>query len=487
MTTGATAVEIAVGLLREGRLADAEDLMARELRDVTARYGQASPQWASAQCDLGNVLLNADQVARAVDCFRSAASVRGTDHETRKDQLTYRLNLGLALQLAGRVDEAEAELRQGLAERLAFYGREHAGYAFGLEPLARLLLARGDARQARVVADEAVANLSRNRHPKVADLLALRAAISLAAGDGEPPFPDLGQLPDDLVRRVVETALQRAGRDRATERLVTALAAAAEARLGPDDQAVLDALSVLANLRAQVGEHAGRVEAIERVLAAYDRQGRDEDAVMASLGLALAQDKSGDAAAGLRTYAAAYARADRLDRPELRSQVLRNWGVALKDAGDGPAAEQRLTEAVAQARRGADAELLGRAGVALGILLQHEERLDEAGLVLREALETLPGTHPDALVGRTHLLAVADGRSCGCDAMPEVMAEAFREFVVARLPQDLLDRFNVRIEDNDFKIDVHLRREPTQDELARLNGVVQSALAEFRRKLTAPR
>jgi tetratricopeptide (TPR) repeat protein len=488
MTTAATPVEIAFGLLREGRLADAEELMARELRDVTARDGQGSSQWASAQCDLGNVLLNADQVGRAVECYRSAASVHGTDHETRKDQLTYRLNLGLALQLAGRLDEADAELRQGLAERLAFYGRDHAGYAFGLEPLARLLLLRGDLREARVVADEAVANLQRNRNERVAEALGLRAAIIQAAGADEPPFPDLDQLPDDLVRRVAQAALQQAGRGGpAAERLVTSLAAALETRLGPDDQAVLNALSVLANLRADLGEHAGRVEAIERVLAAYDRQGRDGDALMASLGLAMAQDQAGDAAAGLRTYAATYARADRLDRPELRSQVLRNWGLALKEAGDASQAEQRLTEAVAQARRGADHETLGRAGVALGIFLQHEERLDEASAVLREALGALPPAHRDAVVGRSHLGAAVNGRTCGCDGLPDAVADAFREFVLSRLPPDLLARLDVTIADNDFQIGVHLQREPTPDELDRLNGVVQSALAEFRRKLTAPR
>src|SRR5690349_18089422 len=138
---------MAFALLREGRLVDAEDLMTRELQAVTARHGQGSAAWASAQCDLGNVLLNADQLGRAVDCFRLAASVAGHDDESRKDRLTYRMNLGMTLRMAGRLDEAEKELRQGLEERLAFYGREHPGYAFGLEPLADLLLARGEVRE----------------------------------------------------------------------------------------------------------------------------------------------------------------------------------------------------------------------------------------------------------------------------------------------------------------------------------------------------
>jgi hypothetical protein len=56
----------------------------------------------------------------------------------RKDRLTCQLNLGVVLAVTGRPAEAEAETELGrtLQERLAFYGREHAGYAVGLQALA---------------------------------------------------------------------------------------------------------------------------------------------------------------------------------------------------------------------------------------------------------------------------------------------------------------------------------------------------------------
>ncbi|MBW6434931.1 tetratricopeptide repeat protein [Actinoplanes hulinensis] len=73
MTTTPAPVDIAFSLLREGRFGDADNVMAREVQVATDEYGHGSPQWASAQCDLGNVLLNADQLARAVECFRQAA------------------------------------------------------------------------------------------------------------------------------------------------------------------------------------------------------------------------------------------------------------------------------------------------------------------------------------------------------------------------------------------------------------------------------
>jgi tetratricopeptide (TPR) repeat protein len=488
VTTPLTPVEVAFALLREGRLGDAENLVTRELQAATDQYGPGSPEWASAQCDLGNVLLNADQCDRAIECYRRAVSAKPRDHESRKDQLTYRLNLGFALRMVGRLDEAEAELREGVQERLAFYGREHPGYAFGLEPLADLLRQRGDWAGARQVVEEAVDNLRRNRHERVATAVALRASIVNASGTREPLFVDLHQLPDEAVSEVGRVVTQTLDHDDpASKPLLTSLVAALEERLGIDHQSTLNALTALANLGRDISDQAGRVDSIERVLASYDRQGRPEDALMAALGLAIAQHDAGDAEAALRTYALANARAEHIGRPELRSQVLRNWGLALKEAGQVGVAEQRLIEAVAQARRGADHDTVGRACIALGLLLQHEARLSEASTILEEGLAVMDPVHQDAIIGRSHLGAVLDGRSCGCGNLADTMADAFRQFVNTRLPADLLDRLEVAIVDGDFKIEVGLRREPTEPELERLNDVFQTAHAEFRRRLSESR
>jgi tetratricopeptide (TPR) repeat protein len=485
VTTTPAPADLAFSLLREGRFGDAENVMAREVQAVADKHGPDSPEWASAQCDLGNVLLNADQLDRAIECFRQAAAVSPRDHESHKDQLTYRLNVGMALRMAGRLEEAEQQLRQGVSERLAFYGREHAGYAFGLEPLASLLLERGDVPGARQVVEEAVANLWNNGHERVASALALRAAVVQAGGTGEPLFVGLDQLPDPVVEQIGRVIAQVPVVDGAARKaLFTTLVAALEQRLGPDHQGTINALSALANLGRDIGDEAGRVQAIERVLASYDRQGRTEEALMAALGLAMAQDDAGDTGGSLRTYASAFERSQRIGRPEVISQVLRNWGLALKEAGQTGPAEQRLTEALEQARRGADHDTVGRAGVALGLFLQHEGRLDEARTILEEGLAVMDPVHPDALVGRSHLGAVLDGRTCGCGDMPSTIAAAFREFVITRLPADLLDRLEVDIVDGDFKIDVHLRREPTEAEIGRLNEVFATAQAEFRHRIT---
>ena len=82
---------------------------------------------------------------------------------------------------------------------------------------------------------------------------------------------------------------------------------------------------------------------------------------------------------------------------------------------------------------------------------------------------------------------VAYARTCGCGDLQATIEDTFRQFVTSRLPADLLAELDVTIEDDEFQIKVELRREPTEDELERLNGVVQSAHAEFRRRIAEPR
>lgn len=478
-----------MGLWRQRRVVEAEQLLVGELQAVMAKHGRGSARWAAALSDLGNLLMNSDQLDRAINCFRNAADATKASDDTRKDHLTYRLNLGTALRMAGRLDEAEAVFREGVQGRLVFYGRDHAGYAFGLEPLAELLLQRGNAREARPVVEEVVENFRRNSHERIAPALALRAEVVAAEGSDDVLFPYVDQLPDDLVEELVMSVLSRLGEGgpAPSKTVLSGLIAMLEGRLGPDHQMTLNALSAQANFGGDVGDQTGRIEAIQRVLDSYDRQGRTEDAVMAALGLAMAQNDVGDPLAALRTYESAYTRADSTGRPELRGQVLRNWGIVLHEAGQPGPAEQRLTEAVTQARQSTDRDTLGRAQIALGLFLQHENRLVEARPVIEEGLSVLEPVHPEAMIGRSHLSAVIDGRTCGCHNMNNTIENAFREFALAKLPPDLLADLSVTLEDDDFKIDVQLRREPTEEELERLNGVMQSASAEFRRRISDPR
>ncbi len=127
--------------------------------------------------------------------------------------------------------------------------------------------------------------------------------------------------------------------------------------------------------------------------------------------------------------------------------------------------------------------MLSRAQIALGIFQQHRQRLDEARPLLTTALQNIDPAHSDAVIARSHLQALESGQTCGCDKQAEGIAAAFREFVLQRLPPDLLRQFGVRLENNDFKVEVHLNREPKEEEVEHLNRVITHALSEFRNKL----
>lgn len=449
------------------------------------RFGVGSPEWAGAQCDLGNLMFQARQTDRALECFRAAASMTPRDDAGRKDRITYRLNVGSALQQSGRYDEAETELREGLAERLDFYGRRHAGYAFGLEQLAELLLVKGDLAAARAAVEETVSILAEDNHPRLPAALVTRAAVLAAQGEAEL-LEHLPQLPEEDVVVVGQEAIHRTTTaDVHAPAVLQATAAALEKRLGLEHPATLNALAQLVNLGRVTGDHAGRLRAGKRILAAHDRRGDAEAGLRTALGLAMIHGEAGDQDAALRTYASAYERAGRLGRDDLFAQVLRNWGLALSEAGRPGDAAPRLTEAVQYARGGSDPSLLARSLIALGIFLQHQERPAEARAALEEGLALADPVDPDTMSGRGHLSAVLDGRTCGCGDIGGAITEAFREFLLARVPAELIEDLDVTLADGGFQVSVNLRREPTQAEGERLQEVFTTAEAEFRQRMSA--
>lgn len=173
----------AMELLQSGRGGEAETMLLKEAAAIRARYGDHSHEHAMALFDVANLLMAADDLDRAIEFVRSAAEIEpNPDNEAGcQDQLTYFRNLGEMLEYANRLDEAEEVLREGLRRRLAYYGREHAGYGFGLESLADLLWKKGEIDEAMELAREAVDNLWNQENPQVFSALALRGFIHVAA------------------------------------------------------------------------------------------------------------------------------------------------------------------------------------------------------------------------------------------------------------------------------------------------------------------
>jgi tetratricopeptide (TPR) repeat protein len=483
------AMKEAIHLIQRGLTVKAEEVVRKAAGEARSRSGPGSLEHASALNDLASILLYTGQNDQAIETLRQAcAGPAPKDQQAARERLTFEMNLGFALERAGRLDEAEQVLRHNVEGRARFYGREHPGHAFGLEPLAGLLLRMGRAEDALPVIEETAANFRNNRHPRIATALVLRAEVRKAAGDRTPAFADTDDLPDEIIGELVSAVLDRAGQSdpRLVRAVLDDLLPVVRGRLGEDHNATVNVLTLIANLERDLGPHGdpqARVAAIRQVIAVFDRRRDAGGALQATMGLALAQGDMGQPDQADATYREAEQRARQIADAALLSQVLRNHGLLLAELKRMPEAEELLRGAVAEARRSRNQEMLGRGLVALGIFHQHGGQLEPAAELLREALQVLDPAHPDAVCGRGHLGAIETGGSCGCGNTGQALADAFREFVLKRLPPGLVQRLEVTLENNNFNIGLHLDREPAEEEVQLLQRVITHAQEEFRKRV----
>src|SRR5262249_30791861 len=134
----------------------AEQLLQQLVDDTAQRHGPRSRMAGNARFALATMLLGMEDYPRAAAVMRAAADIEPVDHASRKDRLTYLMNLGDVLSRMGNHEEAEAVLRQSLDERRDLYGENHSGYAYGLEALAQVVLRRGRADETLQLAEQAV-------------------------------------------------------------------------------------------------------------------------------------------------------------------------------------------------------------------------------------------------------------------------------------------------------------------------------------------
>jgi tetratricopeptide (TPR) repeat protein len=296
----------------------------------------------------------------------------------------------------------------------------------------------------------------------------------------------VAQLAQEVIGRVERNARDGPAALKRSSRVLADVLALVERRLGEDHPSTLNVLVVISNVErmlAHDGDQKARAAAIRRAVAIYDRTGREREAVAGTLGLAVALSDAGQPDDALAAYRDAAGRAERLGDTALVAQVQRNHGLLLAELKRPADAEPLLRSAVDAARRLGDVEMLGRSLIALGIFLQHTGRPADAKPLLEEALAMMDPAHPDAIPARGHLGAIETGAACGCGDTGAAMAEAFRQFVLGRLPADLLERLDVEFKDGDIKVGVHVSRKPTPEEMEKMKRVFDHAMAEFRKKV----
>lgn len=481
------ALQQAYALFQQGQSLQAEDCLRAAAQQAAAQYGGGSAEFAASQYELAALLQVMGRDDDAIETMRRACAVNiPDDTQATRDRLTYLMQLGEMLERSGELAEAEHVLRDGLVAREAFYGREHPGYAFGLEPLASVVLHQGNPETALEIIEEVIDNFWRAGHPRVATAFPLRAKILKALQSPTPPFEGLDELPEEFLSDMATAAVNDVDWERPGigQAVLTDLLPLIERRMGPQHQATLQIQSVLANLGRELGGHEGRIETIEKVLAAHEVRGEHAQAIQARYGLALALSDAGNHDAAREAYTHGIHQASQLGDDRLRAMGLRNLGLMHSELKQKQEAEQTLQLAVQVSQQSGDTELFGRSLTALGIYLQHEGNLAQAEPLLVQAIQQLDAAHPDCLCARSHLQAIRENASCGCGDMSGALAEAFRAFVLDRMPAGLLEDFNVTLEDNDFQVQVDLAREPSQEELDLIQRIVRQAEIEFRKRIS---
>ena len=491
-------IDAAMAALQSGDYQRADTIMEAAVRKTRPRFfGGSAVEHAAALFDQGQLRSAAGDYAAAARSFRAAAEVPQPGEAGKKEQLTYSRIYGETLIRVGDLDGAERALREGLDRRGAFYGPGHAGYAFGLEPLAELLWKRGATEEASALAAEALNILGSEGNAQYASVLALFAFIQadlgrpLLHGPGRDPEGQLG-VPDELVDELVRGVFKQSAfaSPAIAVRVLQDLRAGMEARFGPRHPWMPHILNHLANVARQAAEagdeqagrdfRSGRIEALESLTAWFAEAGDVDQAHRADQALSMAYDDAGrpdDSEAALRR---ALGRARSLGDPGRIAGVLRNLGIFLAHHDRRDEAEPIFREAIERSRLVGEPEPLGRALVALGIALQHDGRFDEAHALLEEAIGHLPAGHPDAFSARSHLTAIADGQSCGCGDTSGALDAILAEMVVPHLPPGLLQTIHA---DPGGDLQVKLAREPTRAELETLNRVIERARAEIRRRI----
>jgi tetratricopeptide (TPR) repeat protein len=478
------AVLEAFELLRRGDTLGAEEAVTKFVQAVEAEHGAASAEYASAQCDLGNVLLNVGDLEGAIRAMRRACEFDDpTDKAAAKSRITYLMNLGTLLHRSGALDEAALVLRENVVARESFYGKDHAGYGFGLEPLAACLLAKGDIEEASRLAEETVENFGKNRHPRVATALILRAETRKRLAPKRTAFEEVSRIPPEVASSLVPAVLERISLSHMPTMLLVLqeLTGALAARLGAGHQAHVNAVIATSNVARACRDWRASEAALAELAKLSDAAGKRERALEARLGIASAQSEDGRAEDALATYREAARRADTIDKAA-QSRVARETGLYFSKLERREEAEKELRRSLVLADEAEHGELMGRVRIALGIFLQHQAELGEAQRLLDGGIRYLDAADPDAICARSHIEAIVENRSCGCGDMGNAMGSTLREIVLERAPPGLLENIRIEMVDGKPNVQVQLKREPKKDEIDLLNRLIRHATEEVRRK-----
>jgi serine/threonine-protein kinase len=204
--------EIALIVGRDGnRAAEAEELFGQALATQRAVFGEVHAEIAETFEARGLVLIAQRRIPEAQASYREALAI--CERAALRSEVCPRArnNLGMSLYREQKLDEAEALMRQALAERRTLYGNDHPTVAFSLSTLANVAAARGDGSGAVDLAREALATLERAGRGDSREGVLLRYTLANALWRAERHADALTQIDRVLAdwQRVAPDAVPR--------------------------------------------------------------------------------------------------------------------------------------------------------------------------------------------------------------------------------------------------------------------------------------
>lgn len=480
------AFDKAVELLQSGEGLAADETMRQAVEDAREQYGEQSGTYAHTCFERASILSGLGRTAEAVEVLRQATSVHiPDDYQITRNRLTYLMELGSGLVRLGEFDEAQKVLTESVTQREAFYGREHAGYGFGLEPLAVLKIRMDQLPEALELIDQTIDIFWQDGHPRIATALPQRAIILARMNSPVPVFPEMDDVPENILADLVQQTASVLDQQHAaaSQRVLDDLIGQLSQQLGSQHNLVLQLQGFLAHVQRWIGPSEGRIESLERLCQSLLDQGRRAEATEALMALAEACEALQDYDAADTAFENAFQCATEEGQDALRSNVARNWGIFLDQTLNDPRAEEKLKWAVQLGESADDPKALGTGLVALGIYMQHQGNLKQAEPMLQRGLSLLPPADVNYVCGQSHLQAIQSGDSCGCGDADTALTDALREHILRTVPEGLLNDVQVTTDEQGLHVQVDFDHELDEQEMQLFQSAMQQAQIDFQNSM----
>ena len=469
------------GLIRAGKEWDAEQTIIGHCKEIAKKYGEDSHEHAQMLYIQATVYAGMRNLESATEALRRAGDIPGTTQQGKKDRLTYLMNLGEFLILTKKRDEAEKVLRKGLEQREEFYGKDHSGYAFGQEALAKVLIAQRKYGEAFLLCEEAVKLEFENKNPHVAEDVTTMAYALAGTDPEENLWPMFEQLSPELRHRAIGYAQVIAHEMEPAISLLVfeSLNSNLEKFKSSDANDKLSTLIAIANSAWGAEKPKKRIKAFKEALPLLPPKSPSISDI--HLALADAYEDLKEIEKVESSYKEAVDHSEEIGNQQMLARSLREFGLWLgndkKDLEQADVIHKRSVEVASKLNDLPH----GQALCAYGIFVQHQSKHELAAKLLKKAVELLPDGHPHLFAARNHLPFAERGEKCKCgESGKATMVELLNEMLAKRLPEDL---FKELVIDENNEYHVETKRKPTAEEL----DLIKRALDNAKNKLTSDR